>query len=342
MSSNRESAILIGTLLATLGVVAGGLWWIKEYLKIGSQTTATAPNSTPKQIDSNCQIANAPKGLFSYGGSTAWAPIRRESEPIIARLCPHFRLRYTDPIGRVPGSQTGIDMLIDGQLAFSQSSHSLTPENIEKAQARGIKLKQVPVAIDAIAIAVHPQQQVSQLTIEELRDIYTGKLTNWKQLGGANLEITPYSRPLSDSGTVEFFTENVLQNGKFAQNVEYLTNSTLAIRRVAKDPGAIYYASAPEMVYQCSIKPISLVNNARQPIPPYQKPLVSASDCPEKRNQLNKTAFTNATYPITRRIFAIVKIDDRSDGQAGEAYAQWLLTDLGQKAIEQAGFVPLN
>lgn len=75
-----------------------------------------------------------------------------------------------------------IRMLIENQLAFSQASRSLKDEEIQRAQQRGLTLKEVPVAIDGIAIAVHPDLPVSGLTITQLKDIYTGKISNWRIL----------------------------------------------------------------------------------------------------------------------------------------------------------------
>jgi phosphate transport system substrate-binding protein len=342
MSSNRESAILIVTLLTTLGVVGGGLWWLKENLKFETEPIATSLTPTVTKTNSNCQIPNAPSGLFSYGGSTTWAVIRQKTEPIITQICPEFRLRYTDPAAEPPGSQAGIEMLIDDQLSFSQSSSSVKPEDHQKARAKGFSLKEVPVAIDGIVVAVHPQLQISGLSVPQLRDIYTGKVNNWNQLGGPNLKITPYSRNPETGGTVSFFVENVLQNQKFASNIKYIHSTTPAIRQLANDPGGIYYASASEIIPQCGIKPLPLLNNAQQQVSPYQEPLVSLSNCPQKRNQINRLAFQIGTYPITRRLFVIVKLNSQVDEQAGDAYSKWLLTSQGQEILEKAGFVPLN
>jgi phosphate transport system substrate-binding protein len=342
MSSNRESTLLIVTLLTTLGVVGSGLWWLKENLKFNSEPLATTPIPTSDPINGDCQIADAPSGLFSYGGSTTWAVIRQKTEPIIAEICPQFRLRYIDPTGEPPSSQAGVKMLIDDQLSFSQSSSSLKPEDLQKSQAKGFTLKEVPVAIDAIVIAVHPQLQISGLSIAQLKEIYTGKLNNWKQLGGPNLKITPYSRNPGSAGTVDFFQKNVLQGQKFGSNVKYTYSTTPGLREVAADPGGIYYASASEIIPQCGIKPLPLFNNARQLIPPYQEPLVPLSACPQQRNQINQSAFRDGSYPITRRLFAIVKLNNQVDQKAGEAYTKWLLSSQGQEILEKAGFVRIN
>jgi len=221
-------------------------------------------------------------------------------------------------------------------LAFSQASRSLKDEEIQRAQQRGLTLKEVPVAIDGIAIAVHPDLPVSGLTITQLKDIYTGKISNWRQVGGPNLAIIPYSRRKEDGGTVEFFIDQVLEKADFGDNIQYVYSTTPALRKVSQNLGGIYYASAPEVVPQCGIKTLPLGKSENQLVAPYQEPSIPSSQCPQKRNQLNELAFQKGEYPITRRLFVIIKQNGQLDEQAGEAYAQ------GQELIEKAGFVPLR
>ncbi|GCA74183.1 phosphate-binding protein PstS [Microcystis aeruginosa NIES-2520] len=235
-----------------------------------------------------------------------------------------------------------IRMLIENQLAFSQASRSLKDEEIQRAQQRGLTLKEVPVAIDGIAIAVHPDLPVSGLTITQLKDIYTGKISNWRQVGGPNLAIIPYSRRKEDGGTVEFFIDQVLEKADFGNNTQYVYSTTPALRKVSQNLGGIYYASAPEVVPQCGIKTLPLGKSENKLVAPYQEPSIPSSQCPQKRNQLNELAFQKGEYPITRRLFVIIKQNGQLDEQAGEAYADLLLTDQGQELIEKAGFVPLR
>ncbi|BAY33339.1 periplasmic phosphate-binding protein of phosphate ABC transporter [Nostoc carneum NIES-2107] len=129
---------------------------------------------------------------------------------------------------------------------------------------------------------------------------------------------------------------------KFAANVKFIATTTQALKEVAKNPGAIYYASAPEVVGQCSVQPLPLGRTSDQLIPPYKKPFVPLEQCPQQRNQINATAFQKAEYPITRRLFVIVKQNGQGDQQAGEAYANWLLTPQGQELIAKAGFVRIR
>lgn len=232
-------------------------------------------------------------------------------------------------------------MLLDGQLAFAHSSRSINDKELTRAKTRGLQLKEIPVAIDGIAIAVHPNLNISGLTIVQLKEIYTGKLTNWQQLGGTNLPIIPYSRRINEGGTIEFFAENVLEGGYFGSNVQFISTTTQALRAVAVNPGGIYYASAPEVISQCTVKPLPL-GRTTEFVTPYQEPFIALSQCPSQRNQLNTSAFKSGDYPITRRLFVIIKLDGDVDQQAGEAYAKLLLTSQGQELIAKAGFVSIR
>ncbi len=350
MAPRNETTTLIATLLVTLGLVGGGIWWMSQ--KSGINSGQILPNQMPgsgailnapgQQLERFADVPTVPTGLFNYGGSTTWAPIRKEVDAALQIVWTGFKLRYTDPIKGAPGTGAGIRMLLENQLAFAQSSRTLKNEERQKAQQAGFTLKEIPVAIDGIAIAVNPTLEISGLTITQLAAIYVGKITNWQEVGGPDLAIVPYSRRLEDSGTIEFFVENVLEKQPFGANVQFIPTTTQALREVAANPGGIYYASAPEVVPQCGIKPLPLGRKPDQLVPPYQSPLITAAQCPAQRNQLNGAAFQSGEYPITRRLFVIVKQNGQVDQQAGEAYANMLLTNQGQDLIAKAGFVRIR
>lgn len=342
MSQKNEILPLLLTVMVTSALLGGIAWWLlnKTFPNLNDRSNSSSSNN---QISETlAAVKNVPEGLFNYGGSTTWAPIRKEVDFIIQQVWPKFRLVYTDPTAGTPGTGSGIRMLIENQLAFSQASRSLKDEEIQRAQQRGLTLKEVPVAIDGIAIAVHPDLPVSGLTITQLKDIYTGKIRNWRQVGGPNLAIIPYSRRKEDGGTVEFFIDQVLEKADFGDNIQYVYSTTPALRKVSQNPGGIYYASAPEVVPQCGIKTLPLGKSENKLVAPYQEPSIPSSQCPQKRNQLNELAFQKGEYPITRRLFVIIKQNGQLDEQAGEAYANLLLTDQGQELIKKAGFVPLR
>jgi phosphate transport system substrate-binding protein len=347
MSQKNETLSLFLAAVITVGLIFSGLWFLVErWAQLnGTVAKSSQTNNTDNPINqfiSKCNVPNLLEGTFNYGGSTTWAPIRKDVDSALESQCPRFILRYTQPPSGKAGSGTGIRMLIDNQLAFSQSSRSVKAEENAEAQQKGFSLKEIPVAIDGIAIAVNHNLNIPGLTVAQLKDIYTGKITNWQQVGGPNLPIKVYSRSEEAGGTVEFFVENILNKEKFIANINYVDTTTEAVRKVAANPGGIYYASAPEIVPQCIIKSLPLGRTITQLVPPYQQPVVPPSQCPNKRNQLNSQAFRSGDYAITRNLFVIVKQNGQTDQQAGEAYANWLLTPQSQDLIEKAGFVRIK
>jgi phosphate transport system substrate-binding protein len=363
MSQNNETSKLFLALICTIVLLFGGAWFLMErWAQISKNQSNISPtntsntninnppnaannsiisNSTSPSV-TNCSLPNLPSGIFNYGGSTTWAPIRRDVDQQLQRICPQFSLRYTQPVFDKPGSGTGIKMLIENQLAFSQSSRPIKPEENATAQQKGFSLKEIAVAIDGIGIAVNPNLDLPGLTVAQVKDIYTGRITNWQQVGGENLPITAITRPKEAGGTVEFFIENVLNKENFGNNITYIGTTTEAIRKVAVTPGSIYYASAPEVIPQCTIKTIPIGRKSGEFIAPYQAPYVNSSQCPNQRNQLNINAFRSGEYPITRNLFVIIKQNNQIDQQAGEAYANWLLTPEAQELIEKTGFVRIR
>ncbi|MCY7322510.1 MAG: PstS family phosphate ABC transporter substrate-binding protein, partial [Phormidesmis sp. CAN_BIN36] len=285
------------------------------------------------------EVPNVPQGLFNYGGSTTFAPLR--SPTIVTTLSqahPQFQVRYTEPTTGKPGSGKGIEMLIGGQLSFAQSSRSLKDEEYAQAKNRGFALEEVAVALDGIALYVNPQlinQGVKGLTLAQVRDIFTGKINNWQAVGGPNLAITPVSRNLQAGGTVDFFYENVMEKQPLGANVKEVRDTTEAVRQVARVPGGIGYATAAEVTNQQTIRLVAIAKEEGSQA--FVSPCADATCA-----AINEKGFADSSYPITRRLFVIIKRDGRLDEQAGVAYANMLLSDEGQKLSEQAGFVPIR
>ena len=357
MSGKNETPVLIASLLVTAGLLGGGFWWFARgnnfnlgtvlggadnSSSVTNPATSGGPGTAPASTgDTFANIQTVPSGLFSYGGSTTWAPIRGMIDPAIQQSHPGFELRYTNPIGTSPGSGPGIEMLLNRQLSFAQSSRPVNSAERQRAQSEGFTLKEVPVALEGIAIAVNPNLDIEGVTIEQLRDIYLGQVTNWSQLGGPSLPIVPVSRPL-EGGTVDFFVAGVLEGAVMPSNITIIDSTTEALRFINSTPGSIYYASAPEVVGQCGVKPIAIGLQDNQLVTPYTEPYVPPENCPNQRNQINTQAFRSGDYPLTRRLFVIVREDGQPDQQAGEAYANLLLTQQGQTLLNEAGFVSIR
>ncbi len=336
--------LIVGELLTI--VIIGGLWlWLRPRLWVNngafsssSQGASTASTSAGSTFET---VTDVPIGAFKYGGSTAWASIRQLVDSHIQNTRPELQLRYVDPNNGSPGSGAGIRMLLDGKLDFAESSRPLTDEEYAQAQQRGFTLEQREVATDGIVAVVNPVLKVPGLTVEQLQQIYLGQITNWKQVGGPDLLITPFSQHPENADTVLFSAKPVTKQA-LSSNVQYVYSTTEALRLVSKTPGGLYYASARGVVPQCTVKALPLGLTPRRLISPYREPLVPSNQCPQKRNQFNTEVLKNGSYPIVSKLFVIIKRNKSREEKAGVAYTKLLLTDQGKKAIEQAGFIPVR
>jgi phosphate transport system substrate-binding protein len=334
-----SKGLVVFALFWAMSLIGGGvLWFIQQ--RISDRPLNLSPPKS--RLQDFAKVQNVPTGLFAYGGSAAWASIRLIADSAIQAERLEFQLRYVQPRTEPVGSSTGISMLLRGRLVFAQTARPILPAESDQAQKQGFQLKQTPVAIDGIAVAVHPSLNLSGLTIDQLRAIYTGEITNWRDLGGADLEIRPYSSPVSAGGTVEFFLEDILKGQTFSDRVQYIDTPTEALRSLAGTPGGIYFSSAAVVVPQCSVKPLPLGKTTRDLVPPYAGTLVNEQDCPMQRNQLNVSALRSGQYPLSRFLYVVVKQNGQLEQQAGEAYTNFLLTKHGQGLIEQAGLVPIH
>lgn len=309
-----------------IALFAGGGWWIRQRGMLG---TSQLPAITSAGKFTDIEV---PTGQFTYGGSTTWAPIRGAIDPLIEQAFPGLQLVYKNPTNQAPGSSVGIQMLINGELDFAQTSRPLTQTEKQQAQQNGITLQEIPVAIEGVAVVTHPGLPLSNLSQTELRDIYTGRVNNWQQLGGPDLPIMAISRD-DKGGTVVFFSQTVLNGETLATSVQRSTTTTEAIRLTGDTPGAIYFASAPEIVGQCTVKPISIDQQ-----PSYQLPYIDLQNCPSQRNQPNLEGFSTGDYPLTRQIYVVTT----ADTPIGQTYAELMLSAEGQTALNDIGFAQLR
>jgi serine/threonine protein kinase len=342
--------------------------WIPALIGLGVLAFIMAKWTSPNQntgITSNstggvfADIKDVPAGAFRFGGSTTWATTRQPDvsmDNVIKGALSQYNISYTDansPSANIrsisngkcdkkPGSNTGICWLIEGDLDFAQSSVSLDKSkyaNLVEAN----HLKEEAVAYDALSIVVNPQLKIPGLTVSQLRDIYTGKITNWSQVGGANLPIVALSRVESSGGTVSSFKDLVLKKGDELK-FKMVANTTEGLQQVIKNPGGIYYGAAKEVIVDsCSTKPLAIGKTANSFVKPYQEPLHSVNDCKKgARNKINAGVIRNQDYPLTRKIYVIIKADGTDRQKAGYAYAKLLKTKQGQDLLEKAGFVSIT
>ena len=174
------------------------------------------------------------------------------------------------------------------------------------------------VALDGLSVYVNPENSLKELTLDQVKDIFTGKIKNWKDVGGADAPITVYSRENS-SGTYEFFKEHVLKGQDFAASAQTMPGTAAIVQAVVKDKGSIGYGGA---AYGGGSKLIAI-----------KKDDASPAILP------NEETVVNGTYPIWRHLF--VYLDPAKDKGETAAYLNWIRSDAGQKYTKEVGYYPL-
>jgi serine/threonine protein kinase len=309
--------------------------------------------SKEKELDKFTDVQNVPSGKFKVGGSTTWATTRQQQALIntaIQGAFGNFKVEYVDASSALltsatgdkcdnkPGSNAGICLLIAGGLDFAQSSVPLEKSKYaNKAQAQ--HLKEEAVAYDALSIVVNPDLEINNLTMAQLRDIYSGIVKNWSQVGGPNLPIEAFSRREDSAGSVSVFKNLVLNGNNMGSHVIMVDNTTQGLNKVKSSKGGIYYGAAKEVIVDfCETKPLA-INSVK----PYLEPLQTPNTCGDSnRNKINRDVIETHQYPLIRKIYVVIKADGSIKQQAGEAYVKLLKTKQGQEILGSAGFVGIK
>ncbi|MCC6487397.1 MAG: phosphate ABC transporter substrate-binding protein [Candidatus Hydrogenedentes bacterium] len=220
------------------------------------------------------------------------------------------------------GSGTGIASLLNGTTSICASSRDLNEEEQRLAADKGLQLHPVVVARDAITIVVHPANPIGELTIEQLKKIYTGAYTTWDQLGGPAEPIVVLSRE-SSSGTYMFFLEHVLEKEDFSANAMLLPATSAIIQSVADSPWAIGYVGlgyAEEAAQKVKILPV-------------KKDAQSAAIMP------TVGTVTSGEYSIARPLLLVTAGEPAG---AIKAFIDSCLSADGQKLVAETGYVTVN
>jgi phosphate transport system substrate-binding protein len=214
------------------------------------------------------------------------------------------------------GSGVGITALQDGSTNIAMSSRDLKME--EKLKLKDKKIKQITIGVDALAIIVNPKNKVSKLTREQLEGIYTGTITNWKEVGGDDEKIIAYSRE-SSSGTYEFMKEHVMSKKNYSTSVLSMPATGAIVQSVSQTKGAIGYVGLAYLNKE--VKDIAVSFNGKN--------FVNASI---------KTA-KDKTYPISRPLFYIYA---GADEAKVKPFVDYVLSAEGQKTVEEIGYIPVK
>jgi phosphate transport system substrate-binding protein len=274
---------------------------------------ATDGTAAPPEAGSQRAIQN--KGSDTLVNlALAWAEAYRE-------IVPDITVAVTGG-----GSGTGIASLLNGTVDLANSSREMSEREIDSARALGIEPVEHVVAIDALAVIVHLSNPVTELTIDQIAGIYTGRITNWQEVGGFNAPIVLLSRE-TNSGTHVYFLEEVLRKGDpenrdiFSSRTLLMPSSVGITSELRRNPNAIGYEGLG-YVDQTHEKVIRV---ARDAAGPFVEPSVATA--------------VNDEYPIARDLY--IYTAGQPTGPLA-AYLEWILSPTGQQIVAELGFVPVR
>jgi phosphate transport system substrate-binding protein len=217
------------------------------------------------------------------------------------------------------GSGTGISALINGTTEVCEASRSM--KDAEKAQIKektGALPEEIVVAKDGLSVYLNGGNPLNELTMEQLKAIFTGKITDWKDVGGSAGKIIPYSRENS-SGTYVFFKEHVLGNADYTPRAQAMPGTAAVVNAVAKDAHSIGYGGA---AYAKGIKVIKIKKDAAAAG-------VAPSDATVK----------NGTYPLSRPLFFYLRTKPADELKT---FVDWVLSAEGQAVVLKVGYFPVK
>lgn len=217
------------------------------------------------------------------------------------------------------GSGVGIAALLNGTTDVAAASRPMKTSERDKLKARFATLGvEIPIARDGLAVYLNERNPVKELTLDQLSDIYTGKVTNWKQVGGNDAPIVLYSRENS-SGTYVYFKDNVLRGKDYSPRAQTLQGTAAVVSAVSKDMNGIGYGGA---AYAKGIHFAAVKKDAKSPAYTPTLDTVRAGQ-----------------YPITRYLYLYTR--SKPAGQLKQ-FVDWTLSPAGQQVVTQVGYFPVK
>ena len=240
--------------------------------------------------------------------------------PVAQQTAERFMNQHPDTRVTVTGGGTGVGIsaLLDNTTDIAMASRPIKFSEKMKIKSAGEDVAEIVVAYDALAVVAHPSNPVKQLTRQQLEDIFLGKITNWKQVGGDDRKIVVYSRETS-SGTYEFFKESVLKNKNYMASSLSMPATGAIIQSVSQTKGAIGYVGLAYVSPR--VKTLSVSYDGKH----YAAPTVENA--------------TNKTYPIVRPLYYYYNVKKKAEI---DPLIQYILSPDGQDIIKKSGYIPVK
>lgn len=217
------------------------------------------------------------------------------------------------------GSGIGLAALINGSTDIANASRPMKPSEREKLKQRYNSLGvEVKTAKDGLSVYLNEKNSVKELSIQQIKDIYTGKITNWKDVGGKDAKIIVYGRENS-SGTYVYFKDNVLGGEDFTSKMQSMPGTSAVVNAIVKDANSIGFGGA---AYAKGIKFAAVKKDAS-----------SKAYIPTEEN------IKSGNYPITRYLYLYLKT--RPSGEMKD-YIDWILSAEGQSIVTKVGYFPVK
>ncbi|MFW5771453.1 MAG: PstS family phosphate ABC transporter substrate-binding protein [Spirochaetota bacterium] len=234
-------------------------------------------------------------------------------EPVLVTLADAFKQSHGISFQiEANGSQKGIQDLIDGKCQIADSSYRITSKQRQAAEKEGVRIREFHLAYDIIVPIVHPANPTSSITMEQLRGIYTGRISTWKHSGWNDVPIRVVSRD-ENSGTFHEWKKKVLRGGATpSQSMIIRSSNSSVLAYVAENRQSIGYISN------------AFVNNE-------VKPLAVNGVKPGTSNE------KDTRYPIRRRLYVYVDTNNLSVNT--KKFLLYILSGQGQKIIKEEGFI---
>ena len=240
--------------------------------------------------------------------------------PVAQQTAERFMNQHPDTRVTVTGGGTGVGIsaLLDNTTDIAMASRPIKFSEKMKIKSAGEDVAEIVVAYDALAVVAHPSNPVKQLTRQQLEDIFRGKITNWKHVGGDDRKIVVYSRETS-SGTYEFFKESVLKNKNYMASSLSMPATGAIIQSVSQTKGAIGYVGLAYVSPR--VKTLSVSYDGKH----YAAPTVENA--------------TNKTYPIVRPLYYYYNVKKKAEI---DPLIQYILSPDGQDIIKKSGYIPVK
>lgn len=303
---NKVAAIIIGVIVV-LGVVVFAL-------------NGTQNNNDKTGVEDDKKNSSEAQSSITIKGSDT-------EVQLVSTLAENYGKKNTN--GKISvsggGSGVGIAALINGEVDVANSSRPMKDKEVKKAKEKDMTTGEFIVCRDGLSVVTNKDNKIDMLTVDQIGKIYRGEVKNWKELGGADKEITLYGRQ-STSGTYSFFQKAAVK-GDYATTMKGMEGNSAIVEAVGKDMSGIGYVGVG-YVKGDAAKDLHIVK-------------VAAKEGAEAASPLDKEAVLSGAYPLNRPIYQYTAKLPAKDSYLAK-FLMYEVSAEGQKKVEEQGFYPIN